>query len=128
MRIAGAQINLTVGALDQNEAKISEAMDWAEGDGADVLLLPELAVTGYPPEDLVLRLAFVEDNLDVVRRLAARSGRCVTVLGFVDQGTGGGTRSGRRRHAQGAQRRRGHLRRAVAGDLPQDPPPQLRGL
>ncbi len=84
MRIAGAQINLTVGALDANEARIAEAMDWAEGEGADVLLLPELAVTGYPPEDLVLRLAFVEDNLDVVRRLAARSGSTTIVVGFVD--------------------------------------------
>jgi NAD+ synthase (glutamine-hydrolysing) len=84
MRIAGAQINLTVGALDANEALISEVMDWAEVQGADVLLLPELAVTGYPPEDLVLRLGFVEDNLDVVRRLAERSARCTTVVGFVD--------------------------------------------
>lgn len=84
VRIAGGQINLTVGALDANEARISEAMDWAEAEGADVLLLPELAVSGYPPEDLVLRLGFVEDNLDVVRRLAAHSGRCTTVLGFVD--------------------------------------------
>jgi NAD+ synthase (glutamine-hydrolysing) len=84
MRIAGAQINLTVGALDANEAKITEAMDWAESEAADVLLLPELAVTGYPPEDLVLRLGFVEDNLDVVRRLAQHSGRCTTVVGFVD--------------------------------------------
>ncbi|HUP16862.1 MAG TPA: NAD+ synthase [Acidimicrobiia bacterium] len=84
MRIAGAQINLLVGGLDANEARIVEVMDWAENAGADVLLLPELAVTGYPPEDLVLRLGFVEDNLDVVRRLAARSGRCTTVVGFVD--------------------------------------------
>ena len=84
MRIAGAQINLLVGGLDANEARIVEVMDWAEDAGADVLLLPELAVTGYPPEDLVLRLGFVEDNLDVVRRLAARSGRCTTVVGFVD--------------------------------------------
>ncbi|MGH8928377.1 MAG: NAD+ synthase [Acidimicrobiia bacterium] len=84
MRIAGAQINLTVGALDHNEGLLAEAMEWADSAGADVLLLPELAVTGYPPEDLVLRLGFVEDNLDVVRRLASRSGRCTTVLGFVD--------------------------------------------
>ena len=88
MRIAGAQINLTVGALDANEALIADAMEWAEGKGADVLLLPELAVTGYPPEDLVLKFGFVEDNLDVVRRLAARSSRCTTILGYVDFGQG----------------------------------------
>jgi NAD+ synthase (glutamine-hydrolysing) len=84
MLIAGAQIDLLVGGLDTNEGRISEMMDWAESEKADILLLPELAVTGYPPEDLVLRLGFVEDNLDVVRRLAARSGRCTTVVGFVD--------------------------------------------
>jgi NAD+ synthase (glutamine-hydrolysing) len=84
MLIAGAQINLLVGGLDANEDRISEVMDWAEEVAADVLLLPELAVTGYPPEDLVLRLGFIEDNLDVVRRLASRSGRCTTVVGFVD--------------------------------------------
>jgi NAD+ synthase (glutamine-hydrolysing) len=94
MRIAGAQINLLVGGLDANEARIAEVMDWAEEAGADVLLLPELAVTGYPPEDLVLRLGFVEDNLDVVRRLAARSGRCTTVVGFVDLINGGARESG----------------------------------
>jgi len=77
-------MNLTVGALDTNEARIAEAMDWAEAEGADVLLLPELAVSGYPPEDLVHRLGFVEDNLDVVRRLAARSAKTTTVVGFVD--------------------------------------------
>ena len=84
MRIAGAQLNLTVGALDSNEARISEAMTWAESESADVLLLPELAVSGYPPEDLVHRIGFVEDNLDVVRRLAARSANTTTVVGFVD--------------------------------------------
>jgi NAD+ synthase (glutamine-hydrolysing) len=84
VRIAGAQLNLTVGALDSNEERIAGVMDWAEAEGADVLLLPELAVSGYPPEDLVHRLGFVEDNLDVVRRLAASSGNTTTVLGFVD--------------------------------------------
>jgi NAD+ synthase (glutamine-hydrolysing) len=107
MRIAGAQINLTVGALDDNEAQIAEAMDWAETEGADVLLLPELAVTGYPPEDLVLKFGFVEDNLDVVRRLAARSRRCTTILGYVDFG------SGRQAGADDASRRNIHNSAAV---------------
>ncbi len=94
MRIAGAQVNLRVGDLDGNEKLIADCMTWAEGEAADVLLLPELAVTGYPPEDLVLRMAFVEDNLDVIRRLAARSARCTTVVGFVDLGSGGIGRGG----------------------------------
>jgi NAD+ synthase (glutamine-hydrolysing) len=85
LRIAGAQIDLTVGDLDGNEHKILTAMAWAEEQQADVLLLPELAVTGYPPEDLVLRDGFVTDNLAVVGRLAAASGRTAVVVGFVDR-------------------------------------------
>jgi NAD+ synthase (glutamine-hydrolysing) len=82
MRVAGAQVNLTVGDLDGNEAAILAAMERAEAAGADVLLLPELAVTGYPPEDLLLRPAFVAAARDVVDRLAAASGTCTTVVGF----------------------------------------------
>ncbi len=84
LRVAGAQIDLVVGDLAGNEEKITAAMEWAEFENADVLLLPELAVTGYPPEDLVLRPGFVDDNREVVRRLARRSGRCAVVVGFVD--------------------------------------------
>lgn len=84
LRVAGAQIDLVVGDLAGNESKIGEVMDWAESAGADVLLLPELAITGYPPEDLVLRTGFVDDNLEVLQRLAGRSGRCVTLVGVVD--------------------------------------------
>jgi NAD+ synthase (glutamine-hydrolysing) len=84
-RIAGAQVDLTVGDLDGNERKILDAMAWAEENDADVLLLPELAVTGYPPEDLVLRDGFVEDNLAVLGRLAAASRGVATVVGFVDR-------------------------------------------
>ncbi|MFP5331346.1 MAG: NAD+ synthase [Acidimicrobiia bacterium] len=88
MRVAGAQLNLTVGDLAGNEARIAESMDWAEAEGADVLLLPELAVTGYPPEDLVLRPSFVRANHEVITRLARRSGRVTTVVGFVDYANG----------------------------------------
>lgn len=89
LRVAGAQLNLTVGDLAGNEARIAEAMDWAEAEGADVLLLPELAVTGYPPEDLVIRPSFVDDNIEVVRRLGRRSGSMTTVVGFVDHASPG---------------------------------------
>ncbi|MDH3249568.1 MAG: NAD+ synthase [Acidimicrobiia bacterium] len=89
LRVAGAQLNLTVGDLEGNETRIADAMDWAEREGADVLLLPELAVTGYPPEDLVIRPSFVDDNIAVVRRLARRSGETTTVVGFVDHASPG---------------------------------------
>jgi NAD+ synthase (glutamine-hydrolysing) len=82
VRVAGAQLNLTVGDLEGNESRIAEAMAWAEAEQADVLLLPELAVTGYPPEDLLLRDDFVDANVEVVRRLAAGSGDTTVVVGF----------------------------------------------
>lgn len=83
-------MNLTVGDISGNEEKIAAAMDRAARADADVLLLPELAISGYPPEDLVLRRDFVEANLGALRRLARRSGPMTTVVGFVDFATGKG--------------------------------------
>ena len=88
IRVAGAQLNLTVGDLEGNAARLLEAMAWAEGLQADVLLLPELAVTGYPPEDLLLRRRFIEANQQVLYRLAGKSGQTSAVLGFVDRTQG----------------------------------------
>jgi NAD+ synthase (glutamine-hydrolysing) len=84
LRIAGAQVDVTVGDIDGNVDRILAAMRWAEEAGADVLLLPELAVTGYPPEDLLLRDDFITENVEAVERLGAASGETVTVVGFVD--------------------------------------------
>jgi NAD+ synthase (glutamine-hydrolysing) len=88
IRVAGAQIDLTVGDLDGNVERILAAMTWAEELQADVLLLPELAVTGYPPEDLLLRRRFIEANLQAVYRLAAKAGQTTAVVGFVDRTQG----------------------------------------
>ena len=85
IRVAGAQINLRVGDLAHNEARIRDAMSWAEAEGADVLLLPELAIPGYPPEDLVIRRGFVDANLGVLEQLADQAGSTVTVVGVVDR-------------------------------------------
>lgn len=90
LRVAGAQLNLTVGDVPGNEEKIAAAMKRAEEAGADILLVPELAITGYPPEDLVLRRDFVEANIEALHRLARGSGSTTTVLGFVDFATGKG--------------------------------------
>ena len=90
LRVAGAQINLRVGDLSYNEARILDAMNWAESEGADVLLLPELAIPGYPPEDLVIRPGFLAATRSVLERLAARSARTVTVVGVMGQ-TGAST-------------------------------------
>ena len=85
IRIAGAQLDLIVGDLAGNEEKILDVMAWADEQAADVLLLPELAVCGYPPEDLVLRDGFIDGNLAVVDRLAAASSTTAVVVGFVDR-------------------------------------------
>ena len=85
MRVAGAQINLRVGDLDYNESRILDSMAWAESQAADVLLLPELAIPGYPPEDLVIRPGFVAANLAVLERVAARAENTVTLVGFLDR-------------------------------------------
>jgi len=88
IRVAGAQVNLTVGDVEGNVERILAAMAWAEELQADVLLLPELAVTGYPPEDLVLRRRFIEAQNQAVYRLAAKSGQTTSVVGFVDRTQG----------------------------------------
>jgi NAD+ synthase (glutamine-hydrolysing) len=84
LRIALAQINPTVGAIDANLASIIKAYDQADAAGCDIVAFPELAITGYPPEDLVLKPGFVADNKIALQKLAARTNRCAAVVGFVD--------------------------------------------
>jgi len=85
LRVALAQLNPTVGDLDGNLTKLIDAYDRAEAAGCDIVAFPELSTTGYPPEDLVLKPGFVADNLEALSKLAARTGRCAAVVGFVDQ-------------------------------------------
>jgi len=84
LRVAGAQLENVVGDIEGNCRRIREAMEWAEGEGADVLVLPELALTGYPLEDLALRPEFVDAALSALRELASHSGRTTTVVGTID--------------------------------------------
>ena len=83
LRIALAQINPKVGDLEGNVAKICAAYDEAELAGCDIVAFPELAITGYPPEDLVLKPGFVADNLAALDRVAAHTQRCAAVVGYV---------------------------------------------
>jgi NAD+ synthase (glutamine-hydrolysing) len=86
VRIALGQIDPTVGDLDGNVALMTAWTSRATEAGADVVVFPELALTGYPPEDLVLRPAFVDDNLAALERLARETaGGCAIVTGFVDR-------------------------------------------
>ncbi len=84
IRVGLAQINPVVGDLTGNVERIAAVMAKADEQGCDLLALPELAITGYPPEDLLLRPSFVRDNLAALDEVVARSGRCVTLVGFVD--------------------------------------------
>ncbi len=82
MRIALAQINTTVGDLDGNRARILEAIDEALGAEADLVLLPELTVTGYPPEDLLLRPGFVRAARESLDEIARATHDVVALVGF----------------------------------------------
>jgi NAD+ synthetase len=85
MRIALAQLNTTVGDIAGNEAKILAAYQRGVAAGADLVVTPELALTGYPPRDLVLRRSLVEQNLSALQRLAARTGSTGLLVGFVGE-------------------------------------------
>ena len=91
IRVALAQPNLVVGDLDGNSEAIVDAIAFAEAADADLLVLPELAVSGYPPEDLLLAEGFIDANLAVLDRVAARSGQCLCFVGVVDHVPAGGT-------------------------------------
>ena len=84
LRVAICQINPTVGDLDGNVSLALSALAEAEEAGADVALMPEMMITGYPPEDLVLKPGFVADCRASLEKFAAQTGRCAVVIGFAD--------------------------------------------
>lgn len=84
LRIGLAQINPLVGDLSGNLLKIEESYRRAVAADCAVVVFGELTLTGYPPEDLVLKKAFVHDNVEAVRAFAATTGPCAAVVGFVD--------------------------------------------
>jgi NAD+ synthase (glutamine-hydrolysing) len=85
VRLALCQLNPVVGDLLGNTEAIIAALARAEEAGADVAVFGELAVTGYPPEDLLLKPGFVAENLTHLGKIAAASGRCAAIVGFVDE-------------------------------------------
>src|ERR687887_1428704 len=82
MRLALAQINTTVGDLDGNREKILQGLAEARAASADLVLFPELAVTGYPPEDLLLRPGFIRAAEESLRELARGARRITALVGF----------------------------------------------
>ena len=85
LRVAAAQIPNVVGDLDGNAQNILGAMRWAESEGADVVVFPELALTGYPLADLVLRRDFVARAMDVLAEIARASGPVAAIVGTIDR-------------------------------------------
>jgi NAD+ synthase (glutamine-hydrolysing) len=86
LRVALCQINTTVGDLDGNVDRVVAALGEAADLGCDLAVFPELALPGYPPEDLLLKPGFVGDNRRALDRVARASGACAAVVGFVDVG------------------------------------------
>ena len=84
LRIALAQINVTVGDLHGNTARILDCIAQARRSQVDLIAFPELAVPGYPPEDLLLKPQFLDENRRCVERVAAASEGIAVVVGFAD--------------------------------------------
>jgi NAD+ synthase (glutamine-hydrolysing) len=82
MRLALAQLNTTVGDLDGNRRRIVDAIAEAGRAGADLLLVPELAVTGYPPEDLLLRPGFLRAAAESLQEIAREATDVAALVGF----------------------------------------------
>jgi len=85
LRIALAQINLTVGDFGGNVLRIVQYIGEARKSGAQIVVFPELAITGYPPEDLLLKPQFIEDNLNALKEVRKKVGDITAIIGFVDK-------------------------------------------
>jgi NAD+ synthase (glutamine-hydrolysing) len=84
-RIGMAQVNTTVGDLGGNATKVRETLAKARSLGVDLVAFPELTITGYPPEDLLLKPRFISDNIDALHSLLPDSAGLTAVIGFVDR-------------------------------------------
>jgi len=80
-----AQVNPTVGDLAGNASLILSYVEKALDQGAELVVFPELVITGYPPEDLLLKPAFIDDNLKVLDEIARKIRGITAVVGFVDR-------------------------------------------
>ena len=84
LRVGLAQFDPIVGAIDDNADRIIELIDEAERIGCDLVAFGELAITGYPPEDLLWRSGFVDDVARALERIAAATTDCTAIVGFVE--------------------------------------------
>jgi NAD+ synthase (glutamine-hydrolysing) len=84
IRVGIAQINSTVGDLGGNTRKIMDSIDQAKSLGVDLLTFPELAITGYPPEDLLFKPQFIKQNKESLSKIIEHCSNIAVVVGFVD--------------------------------------------
>ncbi|MHB8681367.1 MAG: NAD+ synthase [Acidimicrobiales bacterium] len=111
LRLALCQLDTVVGDIEGNAGRILAGLARAEEERADLVAFPELALTGYPPEDLLLKPAFVADNRSALDTVAAATGDCVALVGFVDVvGSEGVGEAVARAAGAGAQPREGAVR------------------
>src|SRR5919108_6589153 len=85
LRVALAQINPTVGDIRGNARKVSDHIARAKDEGAALVVFPELTISGYPPEDLLLKTSFLEASRTALRELAAETQGIVAVVGYPEQ-------------------------------------------
>ncbi len=88
IRIALCQMNALAGGIDSNRDKIGANLEKCREEGCDLAVFPELAVTGYPPEDLLLKKGFVDDNLKALKSISSKCEKITAVVGFVDRRNG----------------------------------------
>src|SRR5919198_3053292 len=86
LRVAMAQINPTVGDLQGNAGKIADYTARAREEGAALVVFPELCLTGYPPEDLLLKTHFLDGARAALEELAAQTRGIVALVGFPERG------------------------------------------
>ncbi|WP_297889647.1 NAD+ synthase [Sulfurihydrogenibium sp.] len=85
IRVGLGQINPVVGDFDYNLKKILDYIEKAKNQEVDILIFPELSITGYPPEDLVLKPSFIEKNIQYLNKLAEKVEDIVVIVGFIDK-------------------------------------------
>jgi NAD+ synthase (glutamine-hydrolysing) len=110
MKIGLAQINTIVGDLEGNRAKILERYRKLVDAGAELVVFPEMVVTGYPPRDLLFKSRFVEDNVESLNRIAAEIGKVPALIGYVEPNP---AEKGRRFFNSAAWCERGKIRQAA---------------
>jgi len=89
IKISMSQINTTVGSLDSNTKKIIEKITKAKKEKSNVICFPELSITGYPPEDLVLSELFIKNNIQALNSIKKHTKNIIAIVGFIDKDING---------------------------------------